>query len=133
MIFSPFIFSFCFLIPVSSTTPPVIFSCRFHAVMGIPIQTLQEKLCRCIGIMKYATYRMPIFLFFSKVEKKISGSEFLYKAILATRIKCGKILSFVGIPKKVMNFEEINLWSEVCLRSNSHHDQRIRKVSCNPL
>ena len=133
MIFSSLIF-FCFSIPMSSTTPPVIFSCRFHAVMGIPIQKLQNKLCRYMGIMKYATYRMPIFLTFSEVGKTISSSEFLYKAILAMRIKCGKkILSSVEIPKKVMKFKEINLWSKVCLRSNSHDDQRIKKVSCNPL
>ena len=44
-----------------------------------------------------------------------------------------KILSSVRISKKVMNFEEINLWSDDCLQSDSHHDQRLKKVSCNPL
>ena len=75
---------------MSSTTLPVIFPYRFHAMMDVPIQKLQENLCRCMGIMKYATYRMLIFLTFSEVGKIISGSQFLYKAILATRIKCGK-------------------------------------------
>ena len=75
---------------MSSTTLRLIFSCRFHTVMGIPIQKLQENLYRYMGIMKYATYMMLIFLTFSKVGKTISSPEFLYKAILATRIKCGK-------------------------------------------
>ena len=43
-----------------------------------------------------------------------------------------KILSFGTISKKVVNFEEINLWSKVSLRSNSPYHQRIRKVSCTP-
>ena len=95
MIFSPLIF-FCFSIPISFTTLPVIFSSRFHTVMGILIHKLQENLCKCTGIMKYATYRMPIFLTFSKVGKIISRSQFLYNTILAMRIKCGKNPLFCG-------------------------------------
>ena len=40
--------------------------------------------------------------------------------------------SFGAIPKKVVNFREINLWSEVSLRSSTPHHQRIRKVSYTP-
>ena len=43
-----------------------------------------------------------------------------------------KIFFFWAIPKKVVNFVEINLWFEVSLRSNSPHHQRIKEVSCTP-
>ena len=55
-------------------------------------------------------------------QKKSLVHNFSRNQYLSQQETVEKILCFGEIPKKVMNFTEINLSSEVSLQSNSLHD-----------